>query len=245
MSGYFEDVYLKRMNRDGETQQDRIKTRKEKEFDRLYLQKTEYQAYLYQVNDSDCSEICSLQPNKWNEDSLISNLLVSTRGATLKTGDILRIRQKIKNKESDKIWLVLFVENNITKGYQLFKVICLDNEVNLTDEYGMTLYNFPVKFVNTSSKVVQDLFLHSATQLGYREPNGTRFFITRDFDFIEKAKYFEYKERGWEIQGIDNISINNVAYVTISEKLKKEAEPLASKDIPVGEDSNFFLNGGA
>ena len=39
---YFEDVYLKRMNIAGQIQQDRVKTRKEKEFDRLFLKKTEY-----------------------------------------------------------------------------------------------------------------------------------------------------------------------------------------------------------
>ena len=41
---YFEDVYLKRMNKEGVTQQERVKTRKEKEFDMLFLKKTEYQA---------------------------------------------------------------------------------------------------------------------------------------------------------------------------------------------------------
>lgn len=33
MGSYFEEVYLKRMNLDGTTQQERVKTRKEKEFD--------------------------------------------------------------------------------------------------------------------------------------------------------------------------------------------------------------------
>jgi len=44
---YFNDVYLKRMNRDGITRQERIKTRKEKEFDRIFLKNTEYQCLLY------------------------------------------------------------------------------------------------------------------------------------------------------------------------------------------------------
>jgi hypothetical protein len=39
---YFDEVYLKRMNREGQNQQERVKTRKEKEFDRLFLKKTEY-----------------------------------------------------------------------------------------------------------------------------------------------------------------------------------------------------------
>lgn len=244
MGSYFEDVYIKRMNREGRTRQERIKTRKENEFNRIFLKQSAYQSYLYQVNDEETAEICSLQPNKWNEDNIISNLLLSTSARTLKTGDILKIRQTIKDKEVDKIWLVLFVEDNITKGYQVFKVICLDSELNFTDEYGNTQHNFPVKFVNLSSKIVQDVFIHSATQLGYREPNGNRFFITHDFDFIKKSKYFDYKGRGWEVYGIDNISILDVAFVTFSEKLKKETEPLKSQDILIGEDTNFFLNGG-
>ena len=48
---YFEDVYLKRINREGATQQERVKTRKEKEFDMLFLKKTEYQANIYQINE--------------------------------------------------------------------------------------------------------------------------------------------------------------------------------------------------
>ena len=48
---------------------------------------------------------------------------------------------------------------------------------------------------------------------------------------------------GWEISGKDNISIENVSYVFIDEKLKVEEEPRTSEDLLVGEDVNFFLNG--
>ncbi len=243
MGSYFEDVYLKRINKDGKTQQDRIKTRKEREFDKLFLKKTEYLAKVYQVNDTAREVKCSLQPSSYSERQLLSHLLVSTSEKTFKTGDILRIKQKIKDEEQDKLWLVLFVEGNLTKGYQLFKVICLDSSINLTDEYGTTNFAIPVKFVNVSSQFVQDVFIHSATQLGYREPNGNRILITKDFDFIKKTQYFEYNGRGWEIYGIDNVSVENVAYITISEKMLREAEPIKSQDILVGEDTNFFLNG--
>ena len=39
---YFEDVYLKRMNLHGNTQQERVQYRKEKEFNDLFLRKTQY-----------------------------------------------------------------------------------------------------------------------------------------------------------------------------------------------------------
>ena len=68
---YFEDVYLKRMNKEGVTQQERVKTRKEKEFDMLFLKKTEYQADIYQINEEESNVVSSLQPNKWNESQLI------------------------------------------------------------------------------------------------------------------------------------------------------------------------------
>lgn len=238
---YFDEVYLKRMNREGNNQQERVKTRKEKEFDRLFLKKTEYQVRLYGVNGEQRNDICSLQPNKWNESNLIGNLLMSTHAAPLKTGDILNIKQKIKEVEYDKIWLVLFVEENITKGYQLFKCICLDEEINITNEYGDTLEVVPVKFINASASFIQDTF--SMEGVGYREPHWNRGFVTADRDFLKKGTYFNYKDRGWEIYGKDNISINNVSYVSISQKLLREEEPVSSRDIIVSEDENFFLNG--
>lgn len=237
---YFKNVYLKRLNRDGITQQERVKTRKEKEFNMLFLKKTEYQANIYQINEEESNIICSLQPNKWNETQLISNLLISTSAAPLKTGDILSIFQKIKDVEYDKVWLVLFCEENITKGYLSYKIICLDNEINITNEYGDTLYSIPVKFVNSSSSLVKDYFLYRDTS--YREPKREIRYITKDFDFLKKDTYFEYKEKGFEISGIDNISINNVAYVSLSERLISEVEPRSSADIPVDSDTNFFLN---
>jgi len=79
--------------------------------------------------------------------------------------------------------------------------------------------------------------------VGYREPHWNRGFITADRDFLKKGTYFNYKDRGWEIYGKDNISIDNVSYVSISQKLLREEEPVSSRDIIVSEDENFFLNG--
>ena len=183
---YFEDVYLKRLNIDGITQQERVKTRKEKEFDKLFLKKTEYLANIYQINEEESNISCSLQPNKWNESQLLSNLLISTSNKQLKTGDILRIYQKIKEIEYDKIWLVLFCEENITKGYFNYKLICLDSNINITNEYGDTLYSIPVKFVSATATFVEDYFSFTAQNKGYREPDRDIKMISRNFDFLKK-----------------------------------------------------------
>lgn len=237
---YFDEVYLKRINLHGRTRQERIKKSKEREFDKLFIKQTEYQCLIYKVNEQQTEIVGSLQPNKWNESNLIGNLLISTSSAALETGDILHIYQRIANVEEEKIWLVLFVEKNITKGYQLFKVICLDSEINLTNEYGDSQYIIPVKFVSATSTFVRDSFL--TTDVGYREASANRTFITADFDFLPKGTKFNYLERTWELGGKDNISIKNVAYCCIQERLYTEEEPRSSEDILVGEDVNFFLN---
>lgn len=90
---------------------------------------------------------------------------------------------------------------------------------------------------------MQDTIIRNAHELGYREPFTTRIIITKDSPELKKGGYFNFKDRGWEIVGKDNISINNVAYLYISERLVREEEPISSEDILVGEDENFFLNG--
>jgi hypothetical protein len=111
----------------------------------------------------------------------------------------------------------------------------LNETINYCDEYGQTITTFPVKFVSETSVYVQDKF-NSYGSVSYREPLAHRKFITSNFDFLKKEMYFDYKNRGWEISGIDNISIDNVAFVSVQERLKKEPEPETSKEILVSED---------
>ena len=238
---YFKECYMPRMNKDGHTIQERTKTRKEKEFDNLFLKKTKYQALIFQSNDEESQILCSIQPSKWTQDKVVSNILCSTSAQKFQTGDILRTFQKVKDVEYDKKWLIVFVSDDITHGYQSYEVVELDDYINHTNEYGDTFHTIPVKFVSETSVFVQDKFT-SYGAVSYREPLQHRRFLTRDYDFLKKNLYFNYKGKGWEIVGIDNVSIDGVACVSVAEYLVKPPEPKTSEDILVGEDTNFFLN---
>lgn len=238
---YFKDVYLKRINLDGENIQERTRTRKEKEFDNLFLKRTRYRALMYEVNEEPVAIECSVEPNKWNQDKIISNVLVPTKVQCFKTGDIFKTFQKVKDAEYDKTWIVTFVSDDITHGYQKYEVTELDSLLNLTDEYGNTLHVIPMKVVSETSVFVNDK-RSSYGSVTYREPLDHRKFITQNFDFLEKGLYFDYEGRGWEISGKDDLSIKNVAFVSFEERLITPPEPITSEDILVGEDDNFFLN---
>ena len=241
MDNYFKDVYLKRMNKNGSTSQERIKTNKENRFDKLYLKRTEYQATIEAINNEKVNLLCAIEPSKWNQDKIVSNVNVSMREPKMQTGDLLYSHQKVKQVEYNKIWIIDYVSDDISHGYQGYEAIELDSYINFTDEYGDTLKVIPVKFVSATSTFVQDKFM-SYGSVTYREPLAHRGFITQDSDFLTKGRYFEYKGRGWKIEGKDNVSINNIAYVSIAEALVSEPEPNTSKDILIGEDTNFFLN---
>jgi hypothetical protein len=42
---------------------------------------------------------------------------MSTSAASLKTGDILYINMQIKDQSWEKIWIILYKEDNLTKGH--------------------------------------------------------------------------------------------------------------------------------
>lgn len=236
---YFKDVYLRRINRYGNDIRSRIVGDKEHEFDNLFIHRTVYQSLIYKVNENEVNILISLQPNKWNESEEISNILVSKKELELSTGDILSIYQKVRDREIYNKYLILFIEDNITLGYRNYKVILLDDNINLTNEYGDTNMVVPVKIINNSSIIKNSFSLKNG---GYTEPNRELRCISRDFDFFKKDQYFTHKNKGWKISGIDNISIENVAYISFGEVLKNEYEPRDSEKIIVSDKENFFLN---
>ena len=58
---------------------------------------------------------------------------------------------------------------------------------------------------------------------------------------IDYQAFYEIMTKPFKANGRE-ISIDNVAYITIGEKLKREVEPRSSENIEVGKDTNFFLN---
>ena len=238
---YFDEVYLKRMNQHGKTRQERVQYKKQKEFDDLFLKQTQYLGYVTEINQEPVSQFkCSVQPNKWNESQNISNVLISLDNEPLKTGDILNIHQEIGKEVYDRLWLIIHATKNITQGYRSYKVTELDSEISINDEYGNTMYKIPTKFTTALEVMLVDYYSTKNTM--YREPNRDRKILTRDFGFFKKDMYFEFKKKGFVITGIDDISVDGVAVLSIQEWLKDNPEPVQSQDILVGEQDNFFLN---
>ena len=163
---YFIDCYLKRMNKDGTTIQERVRTSKEREFDKIKMPKSKYLACIYQLNGEPIEILCNIQPAKWKQEQILSNILCSTSAQKFKTGDILRTFQKVKDAELDEFYIIMMVSEDLSHGYQKYEAIKLDSFINNTDDYGDTIRtnSLPmVLFLIGSRQPIESLLLKMKT----------------------------------------------------------------------------------
>ena len=128
--------------------------------------------------------------------------------------------------------------NRVIKPYFICSLESLDyveDEIKkLCEFFGARAY------INLAPKSIKKTTMLELKYLAQRAYEG-------DFKKIWKswntcAGEIKGEEPRWVVD-IDNISIDNVSYVSISQKLLREEEPVSSRDIIVSEDENFFLNG--
>lgn len=147
------------------------------------MPKSKYLACVYQLNGEPIEVSCNIQPAKWKQEQILSNILCSTSAQKFKTGDILRTFQKVKDAELDEFYIIMMVSEDLSHGYQKYEAVKLDSFINNTDDYGDTIRTIPAKFVSETSVYVQDKFTSYGTVF-YREPLAHRKFITKDEDFL-------------------------------------------------------------
>ncbi len=238
----FYDNYLKRANRNGNTMQERILTQKEREFEKLTLPKSIYLSTIESVDGEEESEPCILQPHKYNQEKEINNLMVK-KSFPLSVGTELTVVQKIDDREKTSQLLITFHENNITYGYLKYEGILLDDEFTILDAYDEEVSTFYCKIFNASNKFFADNFrdingaaLKSATKNRIN-------LVCKDNEYLKKDLYVEFGQMAWRIEGIDRLSIPNIAYVSLEETLKVAKEDENNKELVIDENTNYWLNG--
>jgi len=240
--GYFEDVYSKRANKRGNSRAEVRKNRAAYEFENLFLKRTMYYCTITQLNGEELDEVIdgSLQVSKRDETKQISNLLTRLENL-LELGDQVKIKQEIGTTIVEKLWLVLFKEEDISKGYNKYRVICLDDTINISDRYGEIIKVQPIKILTTMGKFFEDYF--KFTSIAYREPNTNFVLLTKDNNLLKKELYFELKNFGYEFTFINRTAIQNVAYCSFRQKLLRSDEPDENKNkIETPNQTDFFLN---
>lgn len=237
---YFEDVYLKRLNRYGYDYQSRVQAQREREFEGKLLKS------IYRVDFEYDGEThpATLERFKQDETELTQYLLTRV-SLNLPNGTILMIPDKDSELQP---WMVFWLESIKASGYNRYIVLKMTHFITWRDRSGSTRSSWCYLYGQEDNMLKDEIRSRSRSDVIYAENLKSSFFVMPTTEFIRKDDYLEIGEgalkEAYRVTGYDIISTPGVEYVTVDPVyLRDNSEPPKQTD---GDDPAdfFWLNGG-
>lgn len=240
MSNYYEDVYLKRLNRYGYDYQSRVQAQREREFENKLL-KSVYRVDFEYENENHSA---TLERYKQDETQLMQYLLTRV-SLNIPNGTILMIPDKDLNPQP---WLVYWLESIKASGYNRYVVLKMTHYITWRDRDGFTRHSWCYMYGQEDSQLKDELRSGSGADTIYTENSKASFFVLPTNEFIRRDDYLEIGEgrlkEAYRVTGYDIQSTPGVEYVTVDPVyLRDQSAPPEQK--PGDDPENFYwLNGG-
>lgn len=238
---YFE-VYLKRINRYGNSLQERIQNKREHDF-LTFMEKSPN--LVRARNGEDKIEYNAiLQTQEYDQDEIVDYLLVPLdniipMGTVIHTID--QRHKKIQGEEEisiEKNWINYAIDPYTSTGYNRYTIVELESEISWVYE-GIKYTSLAHATGGGSGARDKNINLKFNTQFsesGVYLPNKRYSIIMPYNEHIKKNIKVTLGNETWRVAGFDNISVKGVSYITLEEYLHDNYE-----DIPV-VNTNEFLN---
>lgn len=237
---YFEDVYLKRLNRYGYDYQSRIQAQREKVFEDLLLKS------IYRVDFVYDNEMRPGLLERYKQDETETMQYLLTRvGLDMPSGTILMIPDKNMKEQP---WLVYWLESIKASGYNRYIVLKMTHFITWRDRSGSTRSSWCYLYGQEDNMLKDEIRSRSRSDAIYAENLKSSFFVMPTTEFIRKDDYLEIGEgalkEAYRVTGYDIISTPGVEYVTVDPVyLRDNSEP--PKQTAGDDPAEFFwLNGG-
>lgn len=239
MGRYYEEVYLKRLNRYGLDFQSRMKGQREKDFENYLLRS------VFRVDFEFEGELVPGSLERLKQDYSETQCYLLTRTETkLPNGTILNI---ISKDGHTQLWMVWWLEQIEASGYNRYIVLrlthCLewlDADDNKQSQWGY--------FSGPGTALIQDVIKTSTAQSVYKENNNLHQFVTPYNSTLQRDTYFEvsYKEttQGYVIAEFDVNSTPGVSYITVDPVPVRNLTPPPAQESADEKEEFFWLNGG-
>lgn len=254
--GYYEDVYLKRLNRYGLDYQTRTQGARERVFEDL-LRKS-----IYRVDFLYGNEIVPGVLEKYRQDETQTLQYLLTRiNIEIPAGTILDIPNKNykhgdeATAENHTSWLVYYLEDIKASGYNRYILLRLNQTVKWRSAEDDQVYSAKVYMYGPQDNNIKDeLKSRSRANFVYNEDMNYYFFVCAINKHINKDDYVEVSAttlegeeltRAFKVSGFDYLSSPGVEYVTLDPIYIEGREDLDSETStePI-EGGSFWLNGG-
>lgn len=208
---YYNDIYLKRLNRYGLDYQSRMQKKREINFDYLLLKSVYRTEFIF---DGRIIEGC-LERYKQDETETFGYLLTRIN-IDIPAGTVLMIPNK---DEIEKPWMIYYLEEIKASGYNRYIVIKMTHYLTWTDREGNTQYSWAYMYGQEDNMLKDEIRSRSRMDTLYGENLKMNFFIMPVNEYIRKDDYLEVGEgrlkEAYRVTGYDIQSTNGVEYVTV------------------------------
>lgn len=206
---YFDEVYLKRVNRHGTTIQDRVQNRKEHDFE-AFKEKSVNKVDVY-VDSNIFDGV--LQTKKSSEDEIIDYLLVNKK-FVWPDGTIITT-QEVTGKRVKKNWLTFHLDDFVSVGYNRYQIVLLDREISWLEDG--KIKTSPIKLVGSKNGSITSKFTIDFSVAARYVPNKVLNMVIPSQSGLKKNTRIKIADEVWKVSGIDKISVPGVSYVTLEE----------------------------
>lgn len=237
---YFNDVYLKRLNRYGYDYQTRIQSQREKIFEGLLLKS------VYRVDFEYEQEMhpALLERYKQDETQLMQYLLTRV-SLNIPNGTVLMIPDKDMVEQP---WLVYWLESIKASGYNRYIVLKMTHYINWRDRDGNIHFSWAYMYGQQDNMLKDEIRSRSRTDAIYAENLKSSFFIIPTNEFIRKDDYLEIGEgalkEAYRVTGYDINSTPGVEYVTVDPVYLRDHTPAPEQTKEDDSADFYWLNGG-
>lgn len=237
---YFEDVYLKRLNRYGYDYQSRVQSQRERNFETLLLRSV----YRVDFEYNGQSHPATLERYKQNETELMQYLLTRV-SLNIPSGTILMIPDK---DNIEQPWLVYWLESIKSSGYNRYIVLKMTHNITWRDREGNEHSSWCYMYGQQDNMLKDEIRSRSRMDAIYGENLKSSFFVMPTTEFIRKDDYLEIGEgalkEAYRVTGYDLNSTPGVEYVTVDPVYLRDNSQIPAQSEDDDPAQFFWFNGG-
>lgn len=238
---YYEDVYLKRLNRYGYDYQSRIQGQRERDFENKLLKSV----YRVEFEYGGATHPGTLERYKQNETEIMQYLLTRV-SLDIPNGTILMIPDKNK---IERPWMIYWLEEIKASGYNRYVVLKMTHYIAWRDRNDILRGTWSYMYGQEDNMLKDEIRSRSRMDAIYGENLKSSFFVIPTNEYVRKDDYLEIGEgalkEAYRVTGYDIQSTPGVEYVTVDPVYLRD-----NSEIPVQTEEDdpaqfFWFNGGA
>lgn len=238
--GYYEDVYLKRLNHYGVDFQSRIQGQREENFRRQLAKSVYYVEFEYEgvMREGE------LTPMRQNETKTMQYLLTDVH-LDMPNGTVLWIPDK---DEILSPWLIYYLESIKASGYNRYIVLKMTHYLQWEDRQGKKRGTWAYFYGQEDNMLKDELKSRSRSKVLYTENLKLSFFIIPFNEYIRKDDYLELTRgkltEAYVVTGYDIQSTPGVEFVSVDPQYIRDKSEPPIQNASDSADDFYWLNRG-